>query len=204
MTLTIVVAATLFGLLVVKAKASEWGYAVASAYSVASTGSRQQGCAHAPPLRDSALSVATFLVGCGKRLRICYGSRCVVATRWDSGPFVAGRQIDVTLGVARALGFSSASSWGVRAVRWTPPGALTSQRSAAWLTGSWLSFPDTRSKRRRLPPPGVSPTPSFGDLPFALGFRRRHAGPRREPISHRGALVARLVQKPGLRSTYQQ
>ena len=128
MTATIIVATTLLGLLVVKAKASEWGYAVASAYSVASTGSVRQGCAHAPPLRDSALSVATFLVGCGQRLRICYRSRCVVATRWDSGPFVVGRQIDVNVGVVRALGFSSTQSWGVRDVRWTPPRVLAPRR----------------------------------------------------------------------------
>ena len=180
MTVTIIVATTALGLFVVKAKASEWGYAVASAYSAASSSDRQ-GCAHAPPLRDSALSVATFLVGCGQRLRICYGSRCVIATRWDSGPFVAGRQIDVNVGVARALGFSSTASWGVRAVRWTPPTLPTSRGATAYLP--WLRG---LLEARNLP--GTQPVTSrvsgrVGEAPFraAHGADAPRAEPRPAP-----------------------
>jgi hypothetical protein len=140
LTLTIIVATTLVGTLVVKATASAWSYAVASAYSV-STSSDRQGCAHAPPLRDSALSVATFLVGCGQRLRICYGRRCVVAIRWDSGPFVPGRQIDVNVGVVRALGFASTQSFGVRDMRWTPPTARPHARGGRVRAGEGRERP---------------------------------------------------------------
>jgi hypothetical protein len=91
--------------------------AVASAYSAASSSSRQ-GCPGAPALRDSALSVATFLVPCGARVRVCYRARCVVATRWDSGPYVRGRTLDLNVGVVRALGFGSERVWGVRSVTW--------------------------------------------------------------------------------------
>jgi hypothetical protein len=95
-----------------------WSSTAASAYSAASTGSTRQGCPGAPPLRDSARSVATFLVACGARLRICYAGRCVTASRTDSGPFTGGRGIDLNLGAVRALGFSSCQAWGVRPVRW--------------------------------------------------------------------------------------
>lgn len=107
-----------FELSTLAARSTRWHYAVASAYSAASTGSTRQGCPGAPPLTDSARSVATFLVPCGRRLVVCYRSRCVVARRTDSGPFVAGRQIDLNVGAARALGATSALGWGVRVVRW--------------------------------------------------------------------------------------
>lgn len=102
----------------VSARSTPWSTTVASAYSAASTGSTHQGCPGAPPLRDSALSIATFLVPCGTRVRLCYGRRCTVATRWDSGPFVPGRGMDLNVGVCRALGFSSPWAWGVRTLRW--------------------------------------------------------------------------------------
>jgi hypothetical protein len=92
--------------------------AVASAYSHHDTGSTRQGCPHAPPLSDQARSVATFLVPCGARIRVCVTRRCITVRRTDSGPFVAGRQLDLNVGAVRALGFRSAWSWGVRSVRW--------------------------------------------------------------------------------------
>lgn len=94
-----------------------WRYATASAYSLHETSTRQ-GCPGAPALTDRALSVATFLVGCGRRLVVCYGRRCVKVRRWDSGPYVRGRSLDLNLGVVRALGFPSCAAWGVRTVRW--------------------------------------------------------------------------------------
>ena len=92
--------------------------ATASAYSAAATGSTVQGCPHAPPLRDSARSAATFLVPCGARMQVCITRRCVTVRRTDSGPFVAGRQLDLNVGAVRALGYGSAWAWGVRRVRW--------------------------------------------------------------------------------------
>lgn len=90
--------------------------AVASAYSRHSSGPTN-GC-DGSRLHDRDLSVATFLVPCGARLRICLGRRCVTATRRDSGPYVAGRDIDLNLGVVRALGVSSCAAWGVRPITW--------------------------------------------------------------------------------------
>jgi hypothetical protein len=109
-----------FGLFASQASAVSrgWSSTLASAYSAAATGSTRQGCPGAPPLRDTALSVATFLVPCGTRLRICYQRRCATATRWDSGPYAPGRGFDLNLGVVRALGYPSCRTWGVRAVRW--------------------------------------------------------------------------------------
>jgi hypothetical protein len=102
----------------VRAHVAPWSTALASAYSSASTRSTTQGCPGAPPLRDEARSVATFLVDCGRRMRVCHRRRCVTVTRWDSGPFTPGRAIDLNVGVVRELGFASARAWGVRSVRW--------------------------------------------------------------------------------------
>lgn len=95
---------------------------LASAYSARSAGSTLQGCPRAPRLVDAARSVATFLVPCGHHLRVCYRRRCVVLVRYDSGPFVAGRGIDLNLGAARALDPSvrTCAEWGVRRVTWEP------------------------------------------------------------------------------------
>jgi hypothetical protein len=90
--------------------------AVASAYSTAeSTG--VEGCT-GRRLRDDTLTLATYLVPCGVRVRVCVGSRCVTATRTDSGPHVAGRGFDLALGTVRALGFTSARAFGVRVIEW--------------------------------------------------------------------------------------
>lgn len=98
------------------ATASPGGVAVASAYSRADSPG-VEGCT-GRPLSDYRLNVATYLVPCGARLEVCYRGRCVTVTRTDSGPHVAGRQIDLQFGVVRALGFSSPSAWGVRTVTW--------------------------------------------------------------------------------------
>lgn len=93
-----------------------WQSTTASAYSRHSSGSTN-GC-DGSTLHDGDLSVTTFLVPCGARLQICSGGRCVRVVRRDSGPYVRGRGIDVNVGVARALGYSSEAEWGVRVVRW--------------------------------------------------------------------------------------
>jgi hypothetical protein len=52
----------------------------------------------------AALGVATLIAPCGSRLRICNGSACIVATRDDSGPYVAGRTFDLDPSARAALG----------------------------------------------------------------------------------------------------
>lgn len=93
------------------------GSAVASAYSREDSGPTN-GC-DGSQLHDRDLTVATFLVPCGTRIRICLGRRrCVNAIRKDSGPYARGRQIDLNVGVVRALGFASPAAFGVRTVTW--------------------------------------------------------------------------------------
>lgn len=41
---------------------------------------------------------------CGARVRFCYRDRCVVGVREDSGPYVAGRDFDLTPSLKAALG----------------------------------------------------------------------------------------------------
>lgn len=48
--------------------------------------------------------VASKTLACGTRLRICAAS-CAEATITDRGPYVAGRELDLTEDVALAIGF---------------------------------------------------------------------------------------------------
>ncbi len=90
--------------------------ALASAYDAAG---ESPGCPRSPSPQSAHLSVATQLVPCGARIRICTTKgRCVVAIRRDTGPFTGGRQFDLNLGVVRALGVPSVYAWGVRKVVW--------------------------------------------------------------------------------------
>jgi Lytic transglycolase len=51
----------------------------------------------------------------GMRVRICLGSRCIVARVQDRGPYVAGRELDLNPGARDALGCD-----GVCTVRYGP------------------------------------------------------------------------------------
>lgn len=103
------------------------GWVLASAYSAADGAA--QGCPRSPSLRDSHLSVATPLVPCGHRMRVCTGDgRCIVVVRRDSGPYAGGRMIDLNVGVVRALGVGSVFAWGVRRVWWEPLGLGAGRR----------------------------------------------------------------------------
>lgn len=115
--LAIIAAAITVAALAPLARALSRATAVASAYSRESSGPRN-GC-DGSPLHDPDITVATFLVPCGARIRICLGRRCVVAVRKDSGPYAAGRQLDLNLGVVRALGFPTCAAFGVRTVTWS-------------------------------------------------------------------------------------
>jgi rare lipoprotein A (peptidoglycan hydrolase) len=58
-------------------------------------------------LLTSTVGVANRSLPCGTRLVICYGSRCVATSVVDRGPFVAGRDFDLTGALAWRLGFGS-------------------------------------------------------------------------------------------------
>ncbi len=57
--------------------------------------------------------IATLIAPCGSRVQICNGSTCIVATRDDSGPYVAGRTFDLDPSSRAALGCG-----GLCSVRW--------------------------------------------------------------------------------------
>lgn len=84
------------------------GNGVACGGTVAPDGSRIPGV-----LRSGEVGVAMLVVPCGRLVEIRYGQRAVLVRRIDSGPYVGGRVIDLTLPTAARLGFE-----GVGAVRW--------------------------------------------------------------------------------------
>lgn len=43
---------------------------------------------------------------CGTRTEFCYEGRCVIGTRQDSGPYIAGRTFDLTPSLKAHLGCS--------------------------------------------------------------------------------------------------
>ena len=77
-------------------------------------------CPGFPQTKKTDLTVGSDLVGCGKYLKICISSRCVVAQKRDTGPFRDGRHIDMNVGTIWALGFKSLYHFGVRKVTWAP------------------------------------------------------------------------------------
>ncbi len=65
-------------------------------------------------LRGGTIGVAHKTMRCGKRLRICV-KRCHDARVIDRGPYVAGREFDLTQELAQRLGFSGVGRIFVRA-----------------------------------------------------------------------------------------
>lgn len=57
-------------------------------------------------LSSSTVGVAHKYLPCGSSLRVCYRGRCVHTRVVDRGPFVAGRELDLTAGLAWRLRFS--------------------------------------------------------------------------------------------------
>lgn len=57
-------------------------------------------------LTDATLGVASKTLPCGTRLMFC-ARRCVIAPVVDRGPYVAGREFDLSTGLARAIGFTA-------------------------------------------------------------------------------------------------
>lgn len=56
-------------------------------------------------LSTSTVGVAHRWLRCGTRLTVCYRGRCARATVVDRGPFVAGRDLDLTGALAVRLRF---------------------------------------------------------------------------------------------------
>lgn len=54
----------------------------------------------------ASYGIATFVVPCGGHVLLRYGSRTVLATRDDSGPYVGGRVFDLDPATKAALGCS--------------------------------------------------------------------------------------------------
>jgi hypothetical protein len=61
-------------------------------------------------------AVAHRSIPCGRELRVCYRHRCQRLLVRDRGPWIAGRELDLTEAAARRFGFRSALDWGIRYV----------------------------------------------------------------------------------------
>ena len=97
-----------------EAPAYDWYTVQASAYSVATNGGTTT--ASGVPLDDWSLTVASPWVPLGSVVEIEYAGMTVQATVTDRGPYVGGRDLDLTPGVIAAFGFSDIYDWGVRTV----------------------------------------------------------------------------------------
>ena len=89
--------------------------AYASAYGPGLYGNRM---ACGGRLAWKTVAAAHRRLRCGTRLRVCYRRRCVRVRVRDRGPWVGGRDLDLTEGAVRRLGFASARSWGVRFIHY--------------------------------------------------------------------------------------
>ncbi len=93
-----------------------WTTSRASAYSAADSPGRMA-CTRRRVPWTGAL-VAHKSLPCGTRIRVCHRARCVTARVADRGPYIPGRDLDLTPGTYRALGATTARGWGVRTVTW--------------------------------------------------------------------------------------
>lgn len=66
-------------------------------------------------LTTSLMGVAHKTLACGTRLVVCYRGRCAKVPVVDRGPYVAGREFDLTGALAAYLGFG-----GVDTITWRP------------------------------------------------------------------------------------
>lgn len=64
-------------------------------------------------LTPGLVGVAHRTLACGTRIRVCYQARCVDTTVVDRGPYVGGRDFDLTGGLATQLRFG-----GVGVIKW--------------------------------------------------------------------------------------
>lgn len=94
--------------------AVEWYEGLASAYSPACNGGTET--ASGIPLDWGTPTVASLWLPLGSYIEIGWGGMSVVAQVTDRGPYVGGRDLDLSPGVIAAFGFDSTDAWGVRSV----------------------------------------------------------------------------------------
>lgn len=93
---------------------SEWTGAVASAYSVHTNGGFET--ASGIPLNDYDCTVASRWLPLYTYIEVSCNGRTVVCQVTDRGPYVDGRDLDLSFGTISALGFYSIDQFGVREV----------------------------------------------------------------------------------------
>lgn len=96
---TIITALVMSGIIAGKADAEPL---TASYYGYELAGSPT---ASGEPFNPEGLTAAHKTLPLGTKLQVCYNG-CTTVTVNDRGPFVAGRDIDLSLGAAKAIGFS--------------------------------------------------------------------------------------------------
>ncbi len=101
---------------------------IATAYDAWAQGNA---CPGFPQTQKTDLTMASDLVACRVRIKVCINGRCVVVQKRDTGPFRDGRHIDLNLGAVWALGFRSLYHFGVRDVTWAPVRANRSRSVAS-------------------------------------------------------------------------
>lgn len=93
---------------------SEWSYAVASAYNVETNYGTET--ASMIPFNDYNLTVASRTLELGSWIEIAYEDMVITAQVTDRGPYIEGRDLDLSQGCVNAFGFDSIWDWGVRTV----------------------------------------------------------------------------------------
>ena len=101
---------------IVDAIAAPAGYGQASSYGPGLYGNHM---ACGGRLYPSTHAVAHRTLPCGTWLKVCHRNRCQRLLVRDRGPFVGGRELDITEAAVRRFGYGSSRAWGVRWVRWT-------------------------------------------------------------------------------------
>lgn len=94
--------------------AATWYTVAASAYDPNCNGGTAT--ASGIPLDWSTPTVASPWIALGSYVEISYNGMTVVAQVTDRGPYVGGRDLDLSPGVFYAFGFDSTDAWGVRTV----------------------------------------------------------------------------------------
>jgi rare lipoprotein A (peptidoglycan hydrolase) len=106
----LVIIGVLFSILLISARVAKASYSVASWYGPGLYGNRL-GCGGR--LTTGTVGVAHRYLRCGTRLTVCYRRRCSRATVVDRGPYVYGRDFDLTARLAWRLRFT-----GVHSIYW--------------------------------------------------------------------------------------